>query len=140
MIYLNVVALIRRISKVVNPTGTFVHGRRVDGAMTYSDHYPVILLEPPTDVIDTTLDIETTSITMGFLFQDSSSSSVEDQEVLIGKADVMRREFQDLLKVEAIDLSVFRATPFYRIFAGINTGYLLTFTITNKTVTCVEET
>lgn len=139
MTYLSVVALIRRIAKVVNPTGTFVHGKRVDGAMTYADHYPVILLEPFPDTIDTLTDIETTSITMGFMFQDTADSSVEQQEVLIGEADEMRREFQDLLKVEALDLSVFRATPFYRIFAGINTGYLLTFTITNKTVTCVED-
>ena len=137
MTYLDVVTLIRRISKVVNPTGTFVHGKRVDGAQTYSDHYPVILLEPFPDTIDKTQDIETTSLTMAFMFQDSPSSSVEEQEVLIGQADVMRREFQDLLYVEALDLSVFRGTPFYRIFAGVNTGYLLTFTITNKTVTCV---
>ena len=136
MTYLQIVSLIRGICETVNPNGTFIHGRRLDGSLSYGDKYPVILLEPVTDTIDTTNDIEVANISMGFMMKDTQESSLAKQEVLIGQADVLRRAFQDLIKVESIDVSIFRGTPFYRIFAGVNTGYLLTFTITSKTVTC----
>lgn len=136
MTYLDVVALIRRVSQAVNPNGTFIHGSRLNGSLSYGDKYPVILLEPFPDTIDPNTEIETTSLTMGFMMQDRAESSIEQQEVLIGEADVIRRAFIAAMKLEQVDLSVFRGNPFYRIFAGVNTGYLLTFSITNKTVTC----
>ena len=136
MTYLGVVALIRSIAETVNPNGTFIHGSRIDGSKSYGDHYTVILLEPFPDTIDNYSNVETSSISLGFMFQDKPESSIEEQEILIGEADVLRRSFQDAILLEAVDISRFRANPFYRIFAGVNSGYLLTFDITNKTVTC----
>ena len=46
MTYLETVELIRATAITVNPTGTFIHGRRVDGSLAYDGHYPQILLEP----------------------------------------------------------------------------------------------
>jgi len=57
MTYLAVVALIRTVSETVNPNGTFIHGSRLDGSKSYGDKYPVILLEPFSDVIDNCLMI-----------------------------------------------------------------------------------
>lgn len=134
MKYIEVVKLIRGICTDINPNGTFIHGTEINKQLSYDKPYPVIIMEPVPD--SQTEDLETSKVTMAFMFQDQAESSVEQQEILIDKADVMRREFQTRLRDANSGVTTFNGTPFYRLYAGVNSGYLLTFEIIGKRSVC----
>jgi len=136
MTYLETVALIRSVALEVNPSGEFIHGTRVDGSLQYDKPNPLILLEPFTINIDTVSNNDTTNISLGFMFKDSASSSVEEREVIIGNADELCSEFITEIQTRSVDIQNVRATPFYRVFAGVLSGYLLTFNLVSRRSAC----
>lgn len=136
MTYLSTVALIRSLSIAVNPTGTFIHGRKVDGSLAYDGHFPQILLEPFTVSIDLEKATETANMSLGFLLKDAAENNAEKKEEIIGEADVLCSAFIKALESERVDVSNIIARPFYNIFAGVVSGYLLTFNLTSKRSAC----
>lgn len=136
MTYLEQVALIRSLAIEVNPTGTFIHGRRVDGSLAYDGYFPQILLEPFTINIDLEKATETANMSLGFLLKDAAENNAEKREVIIGEADVLCSAFIKSLEAKKVDVSNVVARPFYNIFAGVVSGYLLTFNLTSKRSAC----
>lgn len=136
MTYLETISLIRELSIGVNPTGTFIHGRKVDGSLAYDGHFPQILLEPFTISIDLEKATETANMSLGFLLKDAAENNAEKKEEIIGEADVLCTEFIKALEAESVDVSNVVARPFYNIFAGVVSGYLLTFNLTSKRSAC----
>jgi len=136
MTYLETVELIRELSIEVNPTGTFIHGRRVDGSLAYDGHFPQILLEPFTVSIDLEKATETANMSLGFLLKDSAENNAANREIIIGEDDVLCTAFIKALELKHVDISNIVARPFYNIFAGVVSGYLLTFNLTSKRSAC----
>lgn len=136
MTYLESVSLIREAAIAVNTTGTFIHGRRVDGSLAYDGHYPQILLEPFTVNIDLEKSVEVAAMSLGFLLKDAAENNAEAREVIIGEADVLCTAFLKELETKHVDISNIVARPFYNIFAGVVSGYLLTFNLTSKRSAC----
>ena len=136
MTYNESVALIRNIAVEINPTGTFIHGRRVDGSLAYDGFYPQILLEPFTVSVDLEKATETANMSLGFLLKDAAENNAEKREIIIGEADVLCTAFIKELETKHVDVSNIVARPFYNIFAGVVSGYLLTFNLTSKRSAC----
>ena len=136
MTYIESVALIRNIAVEINPTGTFIHGRRVDGSLAYDGFYPQILLEPFTVSVDLEKATETANMSLGFLLKDAAENNAEKREIIIGEADVLCTAFIKALETKHVDVSNIVARPFYNIFAGVVSGYLLTFNLTSKRSAC----
>jgi hypothetical protein len=136
MNYLETVAFIRGIASDINPNGTFTHGRRVDGSGQYDGSFPQILLEPFITSKDLVKGIATANISLGFMFQDDATNTPEQREVIIGLADALCTTFEARLYNSQVDTGIVRETPFYMIFSGTVSGYLLSFTITSKISAC----
>ena len=136
MNYQEVVDLIRDVAGDTNPNGNFVHGMRVDGSLEYSGKFPLILLEPFVVNINTVTDIDTINISLGFLFQDGPASSPEEREAIISNADTLCMAYLRELETRSVDIENARATPFYRVFQGVLSGYLLTFNLITKRTRC----
>jgi len=116
MNYLETVEFIRVLANEVNPTGKFIHGRRVDGSGEYAGNFPQILLEPFITSDDLVRATSTANISLGFMFQDSASNSMEQREELIGKADVLVRAFlKELNNTNGVNLSGVRIENKHRI-------------------------
>lgn len=136
MTYLETVNFIRDIADSINPNGTFTHGRRVDGSAEYAGPFPQILLEPFINSKDLVRGVSTSNISLGFMFQDAATNTPEQREIIIGMADELCSEFEKQLLNSKVDTGVVRETPFYMIFSGTVSGYLLSFTITSKISAC----
>lgn len=136
MTYLDTVELIRSLSIQVNEPGTFIHGRRVDGSLAYDGNFPQILLEPFTVNIDLEKATETANMSLGFLLKDAAENNAAAREIIIGEADVLCSAFITALETKHVDVSNVVARPFYNIFAGVVSGYLLTFNLTSKRSAC----
>lgn len=136
MTYLQTVDLIQSICESINPTGTFIHGRRVDGSLAYDDQMPQIHLYPFITTPDLNNGFDSSNITMGFWQQGAAELSPEESKEKIAAADVMTRAFLVALNNSSVDLSNIRMEPGYNLFTAILTGYTLTFTIISKTSSC----
>ena len=136
MTYLETVSFIRNIATSINPTGTFTHGRRVDGSAEYDGAFPQILLEPFIVSKDLGKATATCNISLGFLFQDAAENTAAQRETIIGLADTLCTEFESELFESSYDIGVVRESPFYLIFSGTVSGYLLSFTLTSKIASC----
>ena len=136
MTYLETVTLIRSLAIQVNPTGTFIHGRRVDGSLAYDGHYPQILLEPFTTNLSGENGTQTANMSLGFMFKDAAENNAEARELIIGEADVLCTAFIAALEAASVGVENMVTRPFYNIFAGVNSGYLLTFNFISKRASC----
>jgi len=136
MTYLETVAFIRGIAETVNTNGDFVHGRRVDGSAAYDGNFPMILLEPFITSKDLVKGSAVANISLGFLFKDAAENTPEQREVIISQADAMCSAFEAELLESSVDTGIVRESPFYLLFAGTVSGYLLSFTITSKISSC----
>lgn len=137
MRYEDLVNLIQNVSVGVNPDGTFIHGRRVDGSLNYDGAMPQIHLYPFITTIDLPNRVDVSNITMGFWMQAEAEANADDSKQFISNADDLMRNFINQLYLHTeLDISNVRSEPAYNLFAAILTGYQLTFTITTKHSTC----
>jgi hypothetical protein len=138
MTYQQTVTLLQNICEGINPTGSFVHGRRADASLEYAGHFPQVHLYPFTVNIDTQETyFETCEILMAFWLQDSPETSLEQRRELITQADALCRNFiKQLLATQAVQISNLRTEPQYRTLSATLSGYALSFTLSSKTSVC----
>lgn len=138
MSYQAAVNTIRDIAKEVNPKGTFTHGRRNDASLEFAEVMPQIHLLPFTS--DVNIDngyIDSYSMQMLFLQQDSPESSVTEREAIIAEMDTLCRSFVTTLNnTDGVSISRVRTEPNYRIFSATTSGYLLSFTLQISSSVC----
>lgn len=138
MNYQNLVDTIRNTANFVNPTGTFVHGRRSDGSLEYNEAFPQIhLLLVRSEYDYNNANVRHNVIVM-FWGQDSPESSNDERELLIATMDSLSDNFIIQLQTSTSFLitNVLK-TPEYRQLAGTVSGYGLSFTIVSKTDYCL---
>lgn len=139
MSYSGVVSIIKTVSESVNPTGIFVHGRKFDASLNFSEADKQIYLYPITADVDLNNHFfESWKCIMGFYFQDAPDSTELNRQALIEQADLMTTLFLDALnEYETISILNVRKEPSYRQMAGTYTGYILSFTLNSTTDLCV---
>lgn len=139
MSYQGIVDLIRNISNTINPTGTFMHGRRSDGSLEYDGAFPQIHLYPVRLSFDIANDVERNEIIIMFWQQDSPESSNDEREAIISQMDILSTNFLNAIYNEVnISITNILKTPEYRQLAGTVSGYGVSFTIVGK-VDCLSE-
>lgn len=139
MSYQGIVDLIRNISNTINPTGTFMHGRRSDGSLEYDGAFPQIHLYPVRLSFDIANDVERNEIIIMFWQQDSPESSNDEREAIISQMDILSTNFLNAIyNEENISINNILKTPEYRQLAGTVSGYGVSFTIVGK-VDCLSE-
>lgn len=134
--YQAIVDKIRAVAVAVNADGFFVHGRRSDGSIEYDAAFPQIHLYPFTTTISQIDGFDSSEIVMGFWYQDSPESTVEERETIIANADTLCRSFLDALLASQARIDNIRTDPQYRSLSGTLSGYGLRFTLTTKHATC----
>lgn len=133
MAYQAIVNYIRDIAKTVNETGSFIHGRRIDGSIEFAEPMPQIHLYPFISSINVADSlVETANVTLGFWFEDKPDSSNKEREEIIARADTMCKAFiQAMLDSDdPFQISNLRTEPQYQTFHATLSGYALSFTIT----------
>ena len=137
--YIDVLTLLKRVAKEANYEGSVYHGRVSDANLFIENNlmpqihiYPFRMQKKPNaNGIDFVPNVLLT-----FIFQDSPSSSDEDREEIINKADVMQTEFRRLLENENVDFSNYEAEPFFKQFSGVTSGMFVRFQLTAKSKSC----
>ena len=125
----------RDTAKVVNPTGTFVHGRNSDAANSQSLPYPRIHLYPFTQErapLDTFK--RTTPLLFSFVELDEGNQDESERETIIANMDALVQSFLDQLEIDYetdIEFTAIRTEPQYQILEGVS-GYTLGFTIKSQ--------
>ena len=129
MAYQSFVDYIESVAQTVNPTGTFIHGRRIDGSIEYNAAMPQIHMYPFTTNVDVSNGyIETANMLIGFWFQDSPESSNEDREAIISQADVLCKNFiEQIVNEDEYEITGIRTEPQYQTIHGTLSGYALSF-------------
>lgn len=144
MTYQDVVDIIRNTATAVNPSGTFVHGRKSDGSLEFNNDSPwIILLEPQPNPLNNNKDfIETISFPIMFLTQDTPETTPARREELKESMFVLSREFLALLDEEdLLDVNYAAAQPEIRQLAGTLTGFSWTLNVTYPyTIDCDSPT
>lgn len=137
MVYEDIVNLFESISKEVNDTGSFIHGRRIDGTLSYDESMPQIHLYPFITVPDLIDGNDVANIVMGFWFQGAQEANQNENKESISKADVIARSFlKNLNNTSGVNLSNIRMETGYNLFSAVLTGMTVTFTMTSKTKLC----
>ena len=130
--YSIIVNAVRDAATSVNPTGRFIHGRKVSVTQKYDGAYPIIVLYPFVTPRDND-DNDTSSILMAFLAQDSPPANDAEEEAIISAMDDLSDAFYfELLESKTIQINSFRKEPQYQIFAGTLSGYAISFNIVTK--------
>lgn len=137
--YIDVLTLLKRVAKEANYEGSVYHGRVSDANLFIENNimpqvhiYPFRMQKKPNaNGIDFV-----PNVLLAFIFQDSPSSSDEDREEIINKADVMQTEFRRLLENENVDFSNYEAEPFFKQFSGVTSGMFVRFQLTAKSKSC----
>lgn len=135
--YQEVVDLIRTASIQVNPTGTFIHGRRADGSIEYDKPMPQIHLYPfVSSPQDGNRAFVNNDIVMGFWKQDAPDTSNEEREEIISAMDTLSKEFLEALDEGVLEISNIRKEPQYRTLSATLSGYAITFRLKTHTSPC----
>jgi len=136
MSYLQTVSIVRTAANAVN-SNRFDHGRIVDFSQNFNKPFPYIWLYP-FDIrdADPTSDdqFDTTTVRVGFWFQDKPDSSIQEREVLIGKADELCNAFlEELRENMRIIIENVRREPQYQFHNATVSGMALEFDIRTLT-------
>lgn len=138
MTYQTLVNIIRATANYINPTGTFVHGRRSDGSLEYNEAFPQIHLLPVRSEYDYNNANVRHNVILMFWGQDSPESSNDEREALISTMDILSDNFIiNFQNVNTYTITNVLKTPEYRQLAGTVSGYGLSFTIVAKTDYCL---
>ena len=135
MTFQQIINMARDTAKVVNPTGTFVHGRNSDAANSQSLPYPRIHLYPFTQErapLDTFK--RTTPLLFSFVELDEGTQDESERETIIANMDALVQSFLDQLETDYetdIEFTAIRTEPQYQILEGVS-GYTLGFTIKSQ--------
>jgi hypothetical protein len=136
MLYNDLVELIKKVAEEINPSGTFIHGRNSDGSLAFAGKMPQIHLYPFITVKDRPSNSDSSDMLMGFWFQDKPSTSNEQRQAIIAKADLLCNQFIDGIEATGvIQVKSFTTEPQYRMQAGTLSGYALRFTIISTSET-----
>lgn len=128
MAYQIIVDAIRDASEEVNPTGTFIHGRRSDGSLEYDKPFPQIHLYPFTTLPqDQNRNLVFADIVMAFWQQDSPETSNEKREEIIAEMDTLSTNFLNQLDLAELEIITVREEPQYRTLSATLSGYAITF-------------
>lgn len=133
--YKDFVDTIKDIAFEVNPNGTFYHGRVSDANLAIEKQptpqihlYPFKVTRP-----DGNQAIDTYTILLAFIFQDTPHTSDEDRLEIIDNADIMQRRFEQWLIAKNVNYSGYEAEPYFKQFNGITSGMFVRFTAKVKT-------
>jgi hypothetical protein len=136
MTYEETIDFIEAICVDINPNGSFIHGRRMDGSLSYPDPMPQIHLYPFITVPDAINGFDKSSMVMGFWMQGTAESSPDEAKTLIGQADTLVRTFITRLHESSVSVESIQMEPAYNIFPAVLTGYSLVFQLISKTTSC----
>lgn len=138
MAYKAIVDFIRDTCADINDAGTFIHARRSDGSIAYDGPMPQIHLYPITSEVDVSNGLVTTStILMGFWFQDDVASTNEEREDIIDRAEQLCNKFiGEVVEADNFDITQIKTEPNYRQLAGTLSGYILTFKLKTSESPC----
>lgn len=133
MRYNDIVSLIKTVAEEINPTGTFIHGRKADGSIIYDKPLPQIHLYPFITTKDRTTGFDNSDVFMGFWFQDKPTNKPEQRQEIISKADDLCQAFIEGIEATGqIQLSNVRVEPQYQTLAATLSGYALRFNILSQ--------
>jgi len=132
--------LLRNTANAVNPNGFFVHGRREDFSLHFTesalanDEAGIGLIAPtPRTTIDRVNGVITHEVLLVFMKPDRPDTSEMEREAIIAAMDVLSNSYmQHLFANNDIDIRNETKTPDYRQFMGTLSGYSLTFKIIDK--------
>lgn len=137
MTYAQTITLFETIAASVNPTGTFIHGRRTDGSLAYPEAMPQIHLYPFIVTPDLVDGNDQANIVMGFWKQGAAEASQDENKSYLSDMDVIARAFlNELNNTTGVNLSSIRMETGYNLFPAVLTGWTVTFTLISKTSTC----
>lgn len=145
MTYNNTVELIKAVAEPLLPSGTFIHGRRIDGSIIFDKPFPQIHLLPfTTTKIRRPERFDNSELLIGFWFQDKPDSTVEERQEIIDKADVMCNLFIEALEarvssvtLSAVQIENVRTEPQYYHNMATASGYALRFNLISQSqITC----
>jgi hypothetical protein len=138
MSYLKTVSELRAVAAIVNPDGTFDHGKKVDFSQNFDKPFPAIFLYPfeIRDPEDSFLD--TSTLTLGFWMQDRPDTSVYERETIIGQMDLLCTAFMTQLKTNnLISVTGVVREPQYQFHQATVSGFAVRFQYQNFTP-CVD--
>ncbi len=128
--------LIKTTVLAVQPNATFISGRSFDSAIEtiIKDTSVVyVYLDPVTMTASQIDSVETYSITLGFIKQDSMDSSPEEMDAIIEEMYDIARSFLDELEAtNTVQFNSASFSPSYRI-KNVCTGVVITFDLTTMT-------
>ena len=131
MTYNDIVEYFKSVAVDINPTGTFIHGRRFDGSINYDEPMPQIQLYPFTDNPNVYDSNTTWNIVIGFLDQDDQGNTLEQRQAIISKMDVLSMQFLKQISGTVTVQNARRETA-YLILASTLSGYLVSFNIQSQ--------
>lgn len=138
MTYDQIITALEAAANVVNPTGSFIHGRNSDAANSSDLPYPRIHLYPFTQERDP-LETEkrNTPLLFSFVKADDGSQDIEQRRVIIAEmetlVDAFLAELEDTQSANMEFVSVV-TEPQYQILEGVS-GYSLQLRF-KSTVAC----
>lgn len=136
MTYNELVEYFKAICLDINPNGSFVHGRRVDGSINYDLPLPQIHLYPFTSNKDILNQTVTYNIVMGFWEQDAHDNTLDTRQEIISRMDALCTAFQTRLNNDALGvIASGRDEPQYLTLTGTLSGYAFTCNFTT-TLAC----
>lgn len=136
MTYSDLVNYLKAKALVVNPTGTFVHGKKPDASLTSSNMtFPLIWVAPFRESTDRIKGNIVRQITIAFFAQDSPNKTLIERQALIQTMWALKESFMasisnDLPRV--ISATGESATPEYSQLAGTVSGYAISFNVQSK--------
>lgn len=141
MTYLNCISYFKASLLEVNPSGTFVRGRRPDASLASANaDWPMVVLLPFRETEDRQSGNIERQIVMFFVSQDSTDNTEDERDTIIQNmntlAAVFVNDFELRTKGKASITSKISKTPERQTFPGYCSGYSITFTLTSKVPVC----
>lgn len=136
MTYSNLVNYFKAKALIVNPSGTFIHGKKPDASLTSSSTvFPLIWVAPFRESTDRIKGNINRQITIAFFDQDSPNKTLDQRQALIQSMWALKESFMtsinnDLPRV--LSTANESATPEYSQLAGTVSGYAISFNIQSK--------
>lgn len=139
MKYNDTVELIKSIADTLLTSGTFVHGRRIDGSIIFDKPFPQIHLLPFTVSKNRVNLFDTASLIIGFWFQDKPDSTPEERQEIISEADILCEAFIVALEARVnsvlevpVQIDSVKTEPQYYNYMATASGYALTFNLISQ--------
>ena len=144
MNYLDTITLLKECFTDLEPSGTFVRGRRPDASLVSIDaDWPLVASLPFRETKDYAKGNIQRQIVMFFLKSDSTNNTSEQRDVIINEMNELQDSFINKLneKLRTLTSSYYGkatiqgsvlATPEQMILAGAASGYGIQFTLLSK--------